>query len=361
MATTKIITKVTDLNAASSTNGLKMPTGGAYSGTPTDGMVRNSSETGSQGSANVMQHFNGTEWKNFDNLPNPLIADYLVVAGGGGSGSNFAAGSGAGGLRTSYGTYRGGLQPVESTLQFSSGTTYTITVGGGGAGTPTTSNLAGNNGVSSSISGADISTIESTYGGYGASGGSSGRPASNGGSGGGGGCPGAQGLAVTSPLVHGFNGGPATSTNGGNAGGGGAGGQGAGPASGGFGFAGGLGLENQITGSSGVFYAGGGGGGSLNNQSPALGGSGIGGDGGVCGGAPSYPILSNATAGSPNTGSGGGGGSAAGGGGGAGGSGVVILRMPTANYTGTTTGSPTVTTNGTDTILTYTGSGTYTA
>jgi hypothetical protein len=32
--------------------------------------------------------------------------------------------------------------------------------------------------------------------------------------------------------------------------------------------------------------------------------------------------------------------------GGAGGKGVVILRMPTANYSGTTTGSPTVTTDG---------------
>jgi hypothetical protein len=35
--------------------------------------------------------------------------------------------------------------------------------------------------------------------------------------------------------------------------------------------------------------------------------------------------------------------------------------MPTENYSGTTTGSPTVTTDGTDTILTYNGSGTYTA
>jgi hypothetical protein len=40
---------------------------------------------------------------------------------------------------------------------------------------------------------------------------------------------------------------------------------------------------------------------------------------------------------------------------------VVILRMATANYSGTTTGSPTVSTDGTDTILTYTGSGSYTA
>jgi hypothetical protein len=34
--------------------------------------------------------------------------------------------------------------------------------------------------------------------------------------------------------------------------------------------------------------------------------------------------------------------------------------MATANYTGTTSGSPTVTTSGSDTILTYNGSGSYT-
>ena len=68
MATTKIITEVTDLNAASSTNGLKMPTGGAYSGTPTDGMVRNNTTGSSQGSASTMQHYNGTDWKNYENI-----------------------------------------------------------------------------------------------------------------------------------------------------------------------------------------------------------------------------------------------------------------------------------------------------
>jgi hypothetical protein len=40
---------------------------------------------------------------------------------------------------------------------------------------------------------------------------------------------------------------------------------------------------------------------------------------------------------------------------------VVILSIPTTNYTGTTTGSPTVTINGAFTVLTYTVSGTYTA
>ena len=43
-----------------------------------------------------------------------------------------------------------------------------------------------------------------------------------------------------------------------------------------------------------------------------------------------------------------------------GGSGIVILRMPTASYSGTSTGSPTVTTSGSDTILQFTASGSYT-
>jgi hypothetical protein len=44
-----------------------------------------------------------------------------------------------------------------------------------------------------------------------------------------------------------------------------------------------------------------------------------------------------------------------------GGSGVVIIRMPTASYSGTSTGSPEVLTSGTDTILRFTGDGSYTA
>ena len=47
--------------------------------------------------------------------------------------------------------------------------------------------------------------------------------------------------------------------------------------------------------------------------------------------------------------------------GGNGGSGVVILRLPTSRYSGTTTGSPTVTTSGSNTILTFNASGSYTA
>ena len=44
---------------------------------------------------------------------------------------------------------------------------------------------------------------------------------------------------------------------------------------------------------------------------------------------------------------------------GAGGKGVIILSLPASLYSGTTTGSPTVTDNGSLKVLTFTGSGTY--
>ena len=121
---------------------------------------------------------------------------------------------------------------------------------------------------------------------------------------------------------------------------------------------GGAGTANSITGSS-ITYAGGGGaGGGHASNTGAAGGSGGGGAGANSNG--------NGTAGSANLGGGGGG---AGGAppdpadtdGGAGGSGVVILKILASNYTGTVTGSPTVTNSGDYKIVKYTGTGNYTA
>ena len=47
--------------------------------------------------------------------------------------------------------------------------------------------------------------------------------------------------------------------------------------------------------------------------------------------------------------------------GGTGGSGIIILSVPTANYSGVKTGTSSTTTNGSNTVITWTGSGTYTA
>jgi hypothetical protein len=75
--------------------------------------------------------------------------------------------------------------------------------------------------------------------------------------------------------------------------------------------------------------------------------------------------MGASVAGTANTGGGGGGGAGQSGVGSsvasAGGSGVVILSVPTALYSGTTTGSPTVTTSGSNTIIKFNASGSYTA
>ena len=119
---------------------------------------------------------------------------------------------------------------------------------------------------------------------------------------------------------------------------------------------GGDGTANDITGASPTpYYAGGGGGGNGQNfNSGGTGGSSIGGNGGY------NSVGANATA---NRGSGGGGGgnnASVGYAGGNGSDGVVIIRYATADGTATTSGSVTSDTSiSGQTILTYTGTGTF--
>jgi hypothetical protein len=279
----------------------------------------------------------------------PYSADFLVIAGGGGGGrGNGGGGGGAGGYRNSFSSETsGGGGTSETELTFTSGTVYTITVGAGGSGSNTT---FGNNGIDSSISGTGITTITSTGGGGG--GGSdvdSGKIVGrNGGAGGGGGSIfGTTGTAGSGTANQGYAGGTGGSDavnwrNGG--GGGGSGAVGSNHTSG-AGGNGGNGLASSITGSS-VTRGGGGGGGSLDSVT-ATGGSGGGGN-----------STANGTA---NTGGGGGGAHGTVSAGGNGGKGVVILSMPDANYSGTTTGSPTVTTGVSGkTVLIFNDSGSYT-
>ena len=258
---------------------------------------------------------------------------YLVIAGGGGSGSsssgNFGGGGGgAGGYREASG------------FTLTPGTSYTVTVGGGGA--------AGVNGSNSVFS-----TITSTGGGRG--GNYDAGAGQSGGSGGGGATafdpntfP-AGGAGTSGQGNGGGTGYPrVTSNHTSSGGGGGAGGAGA---NGGIGIggAGGAGTSSSISGSA-VVRAGGGGGG-VYVGTIGTGGTGGGGDGGKWGSSPA------ATNGSANTGGGAGGAddSTA-----SGGSGVVILRIPAANYSGTTTGSPTVTDDGSFKVLVFNSSGSYT-
>ncbi len=276
--------------------------------------------------------------------PNTYSADMLIIAGGGGGGAHYyGGGGGAGGYRT-------------STQSLTGGTTYTITVGDGGAGSGV-NNTRGGNGSDSSISGSGITTITSTGGGGGGSGGSTpNKTGKDGGSGGGSAydnsSAGSGNTPSTSPS-QGNNGGLGFNTPGVGNGGGGGGGAGSvgqagyAPNNGGNG---GNGLASSITGSS-VTRAGGGGGAAAGGTNGSGGTGGGGNAGSDTGGS-----------GTVNTGSGGGGqGNPGGGGSGDGGKGVVILSVLTANYSGTTTGSPTVTTSGSNTIMQFNGSGSYTA
>jgi hypothetical protein len=271
-----------------------------------------------------------------DEATPPVPLEYLVVAGGGagGNASNRAGGGGAGGLLTNYGG---------TAIELSQGETYTVTVGAGGAGSAT-GGVDGQSGSDSVLSGTGISTVTAIGGGGGASNNTGGL---DGGSGGGG----YQASAGGSGTVgQGNDGGTGWDPN--PAGGGGGGGAGAvgGDAAGTGGAGdGGVGLQNSITGSA-TYYAGGGGG-TVENSSYSVG------SGGTGGGAAGTHSGTGGS-GTANTGGGGGSGWSAGG---SGGSGVVFLRVATADYTGTTTGSPTVTTDGTDTIMKFTASGSYTA
>jgi hypothetical protein len=278
--------------------------------------------------------------------PASYTVDFLVVAGGGSGGSGAvntsAGGGGAGGYRNSYSTEQsGGGGSSEASLSFVPGTVYTVTIGAGGTGT--TGSTQGNNGSNSSISGTGITTITSIGGG--GAGGDNAQAGNSGGSGGGGGRAGTGGAGTANQGFGG--GGGAQAPNYPSGGGGGSGAVGT-SSVGSVSGNGGAGLASSITGSSVTRAAGSAG--SGNSLYGATDGSNP-----ATAGTPS----SSATGGNANanTGSGGGGGVT---GGGNGGSGVVILRMPTASYSGTTTGSPTVTTSGSDTIVVFNSSGSIT-
>ena len=272
----------------------------------------------------------------------PASIDYIVVSGGGsgglvaGNGSGPSSGGGAGGLRSG------------TSLQLSSGTVYTATVGAGAVATCGTGITAGTDGAASSFAGSDITNVVTVGGGGGSNYNAVGR---NGGSGGGGGAGGTS-AGGSGTVGEGNDGGVGHASGGGGGGGSGAVGV---AGSSGAGGAGGAGTANSITGAS-VTYAGGGGAGGSSTTSVGAGGSGGGGSGSGHG--------VNGVDGTDGLGAGGGGSgtnSAVSLCSGAGGDGVVIIRMLTAQYTGTVTGSPTVTTDGSYKVVKFTGTGTYTA
>jgi len=308
MANTRVTTPVTDFKKSTSLPGLKLPSGD-NSNQPAgaaaeQGMIRNDTEEIVDSSASAIAHYNGTNWQYFAATESaaPVLVDYLVIAGGGGASWG---GGGAGGLRTSFGSgnNNGGLQPVGVALTTSATITYTVVVGSEGAAGDGNSQVGGS-GASSSFS-----TITS-----------------DGGLGGKGNGQGGDGGKAGGTSVYGFAGGYNNGNSG--SGGGGAGAVGVAQSINHGGSDGGAGLEVNIIGGTGNFYAGGGGGGNRDGSPTGSGGSGGGGN------ASSSYSANNAQPGTANTGGGGGGASynnasswrtAQ-----AGGSGVVILRYPSA-------------------------------
>jgi len=273
----------------------------------------------------------------------PVIpVDYLVVAGGG-TGA-WAAGGGGGGLLTGTGYIA------------SPGTTYTVTVGAGGATPP----AQGNNSVFDTITAIGGGT--GTNGSVSANGGSGGGYSYYGGAGGKGVYPGSS--YIDAPR-QGYDGGTGVDSGGGSfagGGGGGAGGPGnyaVGTAPTGSGGAGGVGAISTIITdaqattlgvgqvvSSNVYFAGGGGG----TGASSVGAGGYGGGGAGTNGP--------ANAGAAHTGGGSSGSNTSSS---PGGSGVVILRyLDSYAAASATTGSPTIIVSGGYRIYTWTSSGSIT-
>ena len=282
--------------------------------------------------------------------------NYFVVAGGGAGGYDQAGGGGAGGV-------------LVNSMALTPGTVYNVSVGVGG--TQYYSSPGGNGGNST------FGSITATGGGGGAQSDMEPSAGANGGSGGGGGDatgtghggPGGSGIAG-----QGYAGGagsmawPTNYRNGG--GGGGAGGAGIAGAGGypNVSGSGGIGITTSLITTSisttygvgqvvsGSVYFGGGGGAGVGETVGVVGAGGYGG-----GGQGGTSAPSTGSSGLTNTGGGGGGGGGISGSGGYGGSGVVMLSIPTANYSGIQTNA-TVVVNGSNTVLIWkSGTGSYTA
>ena len=285
--------------------------------------------------------------------PQTYQIEFLVVGGGGSGGSGTSGnayacgGGGAGGYRTST-----------QTIFTSGGGTITATVGAGGA---ASTGSGGNDGVATSIAGGGATTISSAGGGGGGSSMGSAvsiRDGNDGGSGGGGGSQnpsvGGSGDTPDTTPDQGYDGGGGNGSGGNTSGAGGGGASEVGEdndSPSGEGGDGGDGTANSITGAS-VTYAGGGGGGAgLGGGTGTAGAAGAGGGGagsGTGAGAAGTDYLG-----------GGGGGCRGTYEGAAGGDGIIIMRMLTADYSGTVTGNETPTTDGLYTVIKWHGDGTY--
>ena len=258
--------------------------------------------------------FTGDETFVVTGPPEGKTMEVLVIGGGGGGPTGTGSGgSGAGGLLYS------------STVPFSPGT-FTIQVGGGGAGAVADNSL-GTVGTPSFITNPGITSITALGGGTGSRNGATGSPGGSGGGAGGASVNGSNRPQTTGDqgpsgglTGYGNDGGSTTgSSNYAGSGGGGA-GQVGGPGGNPKGGDGGDGSPYSITGIA-THYAGGGGGGHEYDLTPGAGGLGGGGNGGTA----TVPVGSGTA--NKGGGAGGNGGNQTAG---SGGSGIVIIAYPTA-------------------------------
>jgi len=296
-----------------------------YSTATLYGMTKYTGETGGKATGGIVTSDNNYWYHTFSSsgtfTPTESLSnvDYLVVAGGGGSGYQISGGGGAGGVRCTVGaTGGGGSLPAK--VSFTNATPYTILIGAGGA-VGTTGR--GTSGSTSSITGSGFSTISCTGGG-GSGHYDSADAAFSGGSGGGGAATagGSTRTGGAGTADEGFAGGNGTNIGAppyqaGSGGGAGEAGRNSNNASG----AGGNGIQTSINGTA-TYYGGGGGAASYNPPKGHAGGLGGGGAGN------SSTNNQEGTNGVANTGGGGGGNGIPGSNNavGSGGSGIVILR-----------------------------------
>ena len=313
------------------TGSVTLPVGStAQRPTAAAGMTRFNNSLGAE------EYYNGSAW--VSKKPMTYNADFIVVGGGGGGGGN-GPGPGTGGGGGGGGVVLGNIPIVV-------GTVYAASIGTGGSGGSSAGSVAGTAGSSTTLTNNSSGQTFTAYGGGpGGNAGNTSNPATlNGGSGGGGTtgiplagsttqtyqngvlCYGSPGTAGTYPSAGG-----ATSSGSANTG------------------VGGNGYPTNITGS--ITYYGGGGG-TWAGTSVVTANGGLGGGGGL-GTGPTD------AAGTPNTG-GGGGNSYSSSPGGTGGSGVVIVLIPNPFWSGTTTGSPTVTYTTSGAVVKFNAPGTFT-
>ena len=288
-----------DFNQSFSVNNLVLyPNGNKILGNTT-----NASITVSGQSLAIVYSGSSQGWVNYSSSVaiGPYTISYLIVAGGGGGATDVDVGGGGGG---------GGLLTGSTTVI--PGTTYSISIGGGGAqgtGPDSTGTGGGTNGTQGTNTTAlGLTGIGGGYGGTRPSAGGSGGSGGGGGDGGGAGGAGTSGQGYPGGTSPGMN----TGSGNDSGGGGGAGGPAAGNLPG-----------------SGAYY-------SITASTYAAGGRGA--------------QTIGASAGTANSGNGGTGARN-------GGSGVVVIAYPSTQKAL----GGTITTSGGYTIHTFTGSGTFTA